>query len=276
MSTELVAPRGDLPRLQWLDAQEGQPAGRGRIVRFGGRMVEYRLASARPGLLPVLRPGREDLRAIRRQLARGRHQELFGSGGRGAAPAGGGMLGVGAHLTMAESLLDALVPQLYDELHALAARAMRGERSDHTLQPTAVVNEAYLRLAASSRLDLSERPRVLALAAKAIRHVLVDHARRKRAKKRPGSALRVTLSESSAVADPTLDWLALDEALDRLEATDARAARIFELRALGGLEVEEVAALLGISAPTVKRDFAVAKAFLHRELTGSAPGDAPA
>jgi RNA polymerase sigma factor (TIGR02999 family) len=169
---------------------------------------------------------------------------------------------------VAESPLDALVPQLYDELKAIAARAMRGERSDHTLQPTAVVNEAYLRLAASTGLDLSERPRVLALAAKAIRHVLVDHARRKRAQKRPGSALRVTLSESSAVSDPTLDWLALDEALGKLEATDARAARIFELRALGGLEVEEVAALVELSAPTVKRDFAVAKAFLQRELAG--------
>jgi RNA polymerase sigma factor (TIGR02999 family) len=174
---------------------------------------------------------------------------------------------------MAESSLDALVPQLYDELKAIAARAMRGERKDHTLQPTAVVNEAYLRLAASTGLDLSERPRVLALAAKAIRNVLVDHARRKHAQKRPGSALRVTLSESSAIAESeaTLDWLALDQALTRFEATDARAARIFELRSLGGLEIDEVAALLGISSATVKRDFAVARAFLHRELTG---GDA--
>jgi RNA polymerase sigma factor (TIGR02999 family) len=177
---------------------------------------------------------------------------------------------------MAESPLDALVPQRYDELRAIAARAMRGERPDHTLQPTAVVNEAYLRLAASSGLDLSERPRVLALAAKAIRHVLVDHARRKRAQKRPGAALRVTLSDSSAVAEPTRDWLVLDQALGRLEATDERAARIFELRALGGLEVEEVAALVELSPATVKRDFAVARAFLHRELSGGAAADARA
>ena len=177
---------------------------------------------------------------------------------------------------MAESSLDALVPQLYDELKAIASRAMRGERKDHTLQPTAVVNEAYLRLAASKGLDLSERPRVLALAAQAIRHVLVDHARRKRAQKRPGSALRVTLSDSSAIADAeaTLDWLALDQALTRLEATDERAARIFELRGLGGLEVEEVAAVLAISSATVKRDFAVARAFLHRELAGPDAGRA--
>lgn len=170
---------------------------------------------------------------------------------------------------MAAGNLDALLPQLYDELRRLANKVMRGERADHTLEPTALVHEAYLRLAQVPGIEASNRGQFLALASRTMRRVLVDHARSRRAEKRGGQPVRVTLSEGAAVAEQQFDLLALDEALERLETLDPQQVRIVELRFLTGLEVEEVAAALGISAATVKRDTAMAKAWLYRELDGA-------
>jgi RNA polymerase sigma factor (TIGR02999 family) len=165
--------------------------------------------------------------------------------------------------------LDALVPDLYDELRRLAQIAMRGQRPDHTLQPTALVHEAYLRLAAAKKLEVRQRPELLGLAARVMRQVLVDHARGRRSEKRGGEGVRVTLSEGLPSRDePTYELLALDEALSRLEAIDGRQVRIVELRYLAGLSVEEAAAALDLSPTTVKRETAMAKAWLYSELSG--------
>jgi RNA polymerase sigma factor (TIGR02999 family) len=175
------------------------------------------------------------------------------------------------------SALDALLPDVYQELRRLAGRAMRGERPDHTLQPTALVHEAYLKLSQIHGLSVANRPQFLALAARAMRQVLVDHGRARRAGKRGEGALRVTLSEGVAVDEPAVgfDLLSLDQALERLEAIDQQQVRIFELRFLAGLTVEEAAEVLGIPQIRVKRETAMARAWLFRELKGSAPASAP-
>jgi RNA polymerase sigma factor (TIGR02999 family) len=168
--------------------------------------------------------------------------------------------------------LDELVPELYAELRRIAGRAMRGQPPGHTLQSTALVHEAYLRLAASRNLDVSERPKLLALAARVMRQVLVDHARARRSGKRGGDELRVTLSpEIPAAAAPAYELVSLDEALTRLEAIDGRQVRIVELRYVAGLSVEEVAEVLGLSATTIKQESAMARAWLYAELTGGSP-----
>jgi len=169
--------------------------------------------------------------------------------------------------------LDALVPELYAELRRLAARAMAGESGRHTLQPTALVHEAYLRLAGSAGLDLSDRRRFLALAGRVMRQVLVDHARGKGRAKRGSGAALLTLptgesDQGSLDQGSLVDVLALDEALDCLERLDPRQVRIVELRFLAGLEVEEVAAALGISIATVKRETRMARAWLRHQLDG--------
>ena len=167
---------------------------------------------------------------------------------------------------MSDSVLDRLLPEAYDELKRLAARAMRDQRPDHTLQPTALVNEVYLKLAGSSHEPV-DRAHLLATAARAMRQILVDHARARASEKRGGGAVRVTLSLAETPAGPEiLDLLAFDEALRRLEALDGQQVRIVELRYVVGLSVEETAEALGLSPRTVKRDAAMAKAWLFREL----------
>lgn len=153
---------------------------------------------------------------------------------------------------------------LYGELRKIAGAAMAGQSPAHTLQPTAIVHEAWLRLSRARDLDLSDRRRFLALAARVMRQILVDHARGKRRGKRGGDAILVELDERAVpVSDrPMIDLLALDEALARLERLDTRGVEIFELRYLAGLEVEEIAEYLGLSPTTVKRETAAARAWL--------------
>jgi len=163
--------------------------------------------------------------------------------------------------------LDALWPRVYEELRRLARRSMRGQGPEHTLEPTALVHEAYLKLSRSPGLDASDQARFLGLAARAMRQILVDHARGKAAAKRGDGGFRVELAEGLGATPPlAVDLLALHAALDRLAAYDERKVRIVEMRYLAGLTLEEVAEVLGLSVPTVKRDAAMAKAWLFREL----------
>ena len=166
--------------------------------------------------------------------------------------------------------LDALWPQVYEELRRLARRSMRGQGPEHTLEPTALVHEAYLKLSRSPGLDASDQARFLGLAARAMRQILVDHARGKAAAKRGDGGIRVELADDlGATPPPAVDLLALHAALDRLASFDERKVRIVEMRYLAGLTLDEVAEVLGLSVPTVKRDAAMAKAWLFRELERS-------
>jgi RNA polymerase sigma factor (TIGR02999 family) len=172
--------------------------------------------------------------------------------------------------------LNRLLPEIYDELRRLAAAALRREWRSHTLQPTALVNEAYLRLARSPGLEILDRKQFLAITARVMRQVLVEHARSRQRAKRGGNPLRVTLGDDLAAAEPPLfDLLALDQALERLGRLSDQQVRIIELRYLAGLSVEEVAEVLAVSPTTVKRDTAMAKAWLLREL-GAGAGRADA
>ena len=157
---------------------------------------------------------------------------------------------------------------VYDDLRAIAAARLRGERSGHTLQPTALVHEAYLRLSEQRRRQWKERRQFFAVASRVMRQVLVDHARARQAAKRGGAATRIEVTSLGEIAAPAevFDVLPLDEALTRLAALQPRLARVVELRFFGGLEVEETAALLDCSPRTVKRDWALARAWLVREL----------
>jgi RNA polymerase sigma factor (TIGR02999 family) len=161
----------------------------------------------------------------------------------------------------------ALTPLLYNELHRLAMHHMRNERPGHTLQATALVNEAYLKLIDNREANWQNRAHFLAIASQAMRRVLIDHARSKRRVKRGGLQQKVSLEDVVIAAEEqSYDLVALDSALDRLAKVDARQSRIVELRFFGGLSVEQTAEVLGISPKTVKRDWAVARAWLHREL----------
>lgn len=161
---------------------------------------------------------------------------------------------------------DQLIRLVYGELHDLAARYMRKERPDHTLQPTALVNEAYMKLVDQRNVSWQSRAHFFGIAAQAMRRILVDHARRRNASKREGGQ-RVTLDEGVAASDGrSLDLIALDEALQRLAALDERQSRVVELRFFGGLDIDQTAEALGISPATVKRDWMFAKAWLQREL----------
>lgn len=162
--------------------------------------------------------------------------------------------------------LDDLVPEVYGELQRLAANALRSERPAHTLDSTALVHEAYLRLAQTPGFAYVSRHQFIGVAVRAMRHVLVDHARHRNRGKRGSGALRVTLSPEIAAPAPGVDALALHEALDRLQALDEQQVRIVELRFLAGLSVEEVAEVLKVSPRTVKRDSMMARAWLLREL----------
>lgn len=156
---------------------------------------------------------------------------------------------------------------LYDELKTLATNQLRRERAGHTLQPTALVHEAWLRIAGQPGVDAAVTSRFFAIAAATMRRVLVDHARRRGSGKRGGGRARVTLDEALAPAnDPTLDALALEAALAKLQARDARAARVVELRVFGGATMEQIAQALGVVRRTVQTDWVFAQAFLRREL----------
>lgn len=165
--------------------------------------------------------------------------------------------------------LDKLVPIVYDELRRQASGYLRRERAGHTLQTTALINEAYIRLINQKNPQWENRAHFFAIAAKIMRQILVDHARTRGRAKRGGSAVRVSLSEATAlIKDPDINILEIDEALKRLEALDPHQSRIVELRFFSGLTVEETAAVLDISPATVKREWSVAKAWLHREISG--------
>lgn len=164
-----------------------------------------------------------------------------------------------------------LLPLIYAELHRQAARAMRREPHEHTLQPTALVNEAYLRLVGQDRVQWHNRAHFFGVAAQLMRRILVDHARGRDAAKRGGGVQRVTLAgdQGQARDDDDVDVLALHEALETLASLDARQARVVELRYFSGLNIEETAEAMDISPATVKREWAIARAWLRRELRGA-------
>jgi RNA polymerase sigma-70 factor, ECF subfamily len=162
-----------------------------------------------------------------------------------------------------------LLPLVYDELHKLARAYFRRERGEHTLQPTALVHEAYLRLV-DQRAALENRGHFLAVAATQMRRILLDYARKHHAARR-GGGQKVILEDTMAVASQSnLDMIALDVALRKLSELDASQAQMVELRFFGGLSVEETADVMGISPATVKRAWSSARAFLHREISGAA------
>ena len=164
-----------------------------------------------------------------------------------------------------EAALDRLTPMVYAELKSLASRALMHERHDHTLQTTALVNEAFLRLA-GQHASLADRSHFVAIAAQAMRRVLVDHARRRAARKRPDPDERVQIDEIDLPDAGELDLLHLDEALERLGQISPRQARVVDLKFFAGLELEQIAEVLGIARPTVVRDWRMARAWLRREL----------
>jgi len=164
--------------------------------------------------------------------------------------------------------LTELTPLVYDELRRLANHYLRRERPDHTLQPTALVHEAYLRLVDQTNVRWQNRAHFFGIAANLMRQILVNHALSQRAAKRGGTAVKLTLEEAVGVAkQQDLDLVALDEALSQLAELDAQQSRIVELRFFSGLTIEETAEVLRISPTTVKREWTTAKAWLHCSLT---------
>jgi RNA polymerase sigma factor (TIGR02999 family) len=166
--------------------------------------------------------------------------------------------------------LNELAPLVYDELRRIARRQMRNERQGHTLQPTALANEAWARLMGARRLDVQNRAHFMGIAANAMRQILVERARARNAIKRGGAWNRLTLNEGTAAApESAVDVEALDQALARLAERDPDQARLVELRYFGGLTIEETADVLGVSPATVKRSWMVARAWLKKELGGA-------
>jgi RNA polymerase sigma factor (TIGR02999 family) len=174
--------------------------------------------------------------------------------------------------------LDRLVPLLYDDLRRVARGHLRREGPGHTLQPTALVHEVFLRLVDVDRMTVKSRTHVFAVSARLMRQILVDHARRRQAGKRGGGATVIGLNEAAGAAAPasssSVDVLALDEALDALSSFDDRQCRVVELRFFAGLNIPEAADALGVSTATVEREWAMAKAWLHQRL--STPQEPPA
>jgi RNA polymerase sigma factor (TIGR02999 family) len=165
-----------------------------------------------------------------------------------------------------ESARDQLFPLVYEELRKRAAAYLRRERRDHTLPPTALVHEAYIRLI-GQRSAWQNRAQFFGVASQMMRRILVDHARARSAAKRPGSGLRVALQEDAAAVAPLeVDLILLDRALDELAALDQRQGRVVELRYFGGLSLEEIAGTLGVSLATVNRDWRLARAWLHQRV----------
>lgn len=168
-----------------------------------------------------------------------------------------------------QAALERLTPLVYDELHRLAHRYMSRERPDHTLQTTALVNEAYLRLVGQAEVRWQNRAHFFAVAAQVMRHILVDYARQRHYAKRGGAAARkVSLDEAAIVSEQrAAEFVALDEALKALEAIDPRKSRVVELRFFGGLNFEEIAEVLKVSPITARRDWRSAKAWLYKAVT---------
>lgn len=167
-----------------------------------------------------------------------------------------------------EAAHSALMERVYAELRRLAGHYMRGERPDHTLQPTALAHEAFVRMVDQSSAKWQDRAHFYAVAARVMRHILTDHARRIQSEKRAGGWQRLDLDAVLAYTDDRSGTLVeLDEALARLASWDPRQSQVVELRFFGGLSVEETAEVLGVSSRTVKRDWTMARAWLHRELS---------
>jgi RNA polymerase sigma factor (TIGR02999 family) len=165
--------------------------------------------------------------------------------------------------------LDRLVPEVYSQLRRMAARYLRKERPEHTLQPTALVHEAFMKLVDQREVHWQNRAHFFGVAAQLMRRVLVDHARERAAEKRGGGLRHVTLDDALAIgASNQIDILAVDDALNRLAAIDPDQVRIVELRFFGGLTIEETAEVLGWSSGSVKREWQVAKAWLQRDISG--------
>ena len=172
--------------------------------------------------------------------------------------------------SLGRDTLDALLPAVYGELRALAARHLRAERADHTLQPTALVHEAYLRLAAVPHVSVLDRAQFFGLAAQMMRRILVNHAEARNTVKRGGLATRVTLDDSvSWAGDRDLDLVELDDALTRLAAVSPRQAQVVELRFFAGLGIDDAASVLGISPATLKREWTLARGWLRDALRGA-------
>lgn len=166
-----------------------------------------------------------------------------------------------------QSALETLTPLVHEELRRLAHHYMRNERAEHTLQTTALVNEAYLKLIDQKRVEFKNRTQFFALSATLMRHILVDHARNRRYLKRGGSAQRISFDKAMVVSpERGADVIALDEALEKLTAVDLRKSKVVELRFFGGLSVDETAEVLGVSAVTVMREWSMAKAWLYNTL----------
>jgi len=164
--------------------------------------------------------------------------------------------------------MNQLLPLVYDELHRLARSYFRRERGEHTLQPTALVHEAYIRLV-DQKAPLESHGHFLAVAATQMRRILLDYARKHRAARRGSAGQKVVLEDTMAICEQRpVDMIELDGALTRLEGLDSEQARLVELRFFGGLSVEQTAGVMGVSAATVKRSWSSARAFLHREITG--------
>jgi len=170
-----------------------------------------------------------------------------------------------------EAALEALMPLVHDELRRIAGRCLHGERANHSLQATELVNEAFLRLVDVQHIDWQSRTHFLAMSARLMRRVLVDLARARDADKRGGDAVRVTLDEAAAgYVAPDVNVIRLDEALQALAALDERKSRVVELKFFGGLTADEIAVALDVSAKTALRDWEFARAWLQRELTAGA------
>lgn len=166
---------------------------------------------------------------------------------------------------------EALVPLVYDELRRIARRCLAGQKTNHTLQPTALVHEAYLRLAGHDSVSWQNRAHFFAVATQMMRQILVDHARRRAAAKRGGGAVTVALDEEVASkSSVVLDLIALDDAMRQLAELDPRQSQIVELRFFGGLSIEETAHVVDISPATAKREWATARLWLHQAMSRSA------
>jgi RNA polymerase sigma-70 factor (ECF subfamily) len=164
--------------------------------------------------------------------------------------------------------LDALMPLVYEELRRLAQHYLGREKAGHTLSSTALVHEAYLRLVTQKEVTWQNRAHFFGVASRMMRRILVDHARRHAYAKRGGGAMTLSLDEALAAGKPReMDLVALDDALDTLAKLDERQSRMVELRFFGGLSIEETSEVLGVSAPTVKREWATARAWLYREIS---------
>ena len=168
-----------------------------------------------------------------------------------------------------QNIFDKLMPLVYEELRRQASRYLRKERSNHTLQTTALIHEAYLKLIDQKNVEWQNRAHFFAIAAQAMRRILVDYARERHRAKRGGAAENLSLEKAAFIVskEKSLDLVALDEALTRLSKFDERQARVVELKFFSGLDIDETAEVLGVSNATVRRDWNMAKAWLHQEIT---------